>query len=132
MKYLLDTCVISDYFKKNPSVINHLQNISPEKIHISTITVMEIEYGLRLNIEREKKIQPLWRSILNFIHVIPYSPQCAIASASIRAHLKSKGLPGPYDSLIAGTAIAHDMIMVTSNTDEFIRVPEITLEDWRN
>lgn len=133
MKYLLDTCVISDYFKKIPSVINHFEAISPDSIHISTITVMEVEYGIKLNLERGKRIQPLWKALINFIHVIPYSPQCAIASASIRAYLKTKGLPiGPYDGLIAGTSIAQGMIMVTSNMSEFLRVPEITIEDWRH
>lgn len=132
MKYLLDTCVVSDFLKKNPSVINHFETVSPDKIYVSSITVMEVEYGLRLNLEREKKIQPLWKALLNLIHVIPYSLECAIASASIRALLKNKGLPiGPYDILIAGTALAHQMMMVTSNGSEFSRIPEITVEDWR-
>ena len=53
MNYLLDTCVVSDFFKKTPQVIAPFQQISPENIHISSITVMEIEYGLRFNAERE-------------------------------------------------------------------------------
>lgn len=133
MKYLLDTCVVSDFFKKKPSVITRFESLSPDHIYLSSITVMEIEYGLRLNPEREKKIQPLWKQLLNFIHVLPYSSQCAAASASIRADLKSRGMPiGPYDLLIAGTSLAHKMIMVTSNSSEFSRIPEINIEDWRN
>lgn len=132
MNYLLDTCTISDFFKKIPSVTGHFETISPEQIHVSSITVMEIEYGLKLNSEREKKIRPLWKALIKYIHVIPYSPQCAMASATIRADLKSKGLPiGPYDILIAGTALANDMVMVTSNMDEFKRIPELSIEDWR-
>ncbi len=133
MKYLLDTCVISDFFKKNETVIKHFEALSPETIHISTVTVMEIEYGLRLNPEREIKILPHWKALLNLIHVVPYSSQCAAASVGIRSHLKKKGLLiGPYDILIAGTSIAYEMIMVTSNMNEFNRIPEITIEDWRN
>lgn len=132
MNYLLDTCVVSDFFKKIPAVVKHFEMISPEKIHVSTITVMEIEYGLRLNLEREKKIQPLWKALLKYIHIMPYSAKCAIASASIRADLKSKGLPmGPYDVLIAGTSLAHNMILVTSNIGEFKRIQEFLVEDWR-
>lgn len=133
MSYLLDTCVISDFFKKIPSVVKHFESVSPEKIHISSITVMEIEYGLRLHQEKEKKIRPLWKALLNHIHVIPYLPKCAIASAAIRASLKIKGLSiGPYDVLIAGTSLAHELIMITSNSCEFNRIPELTIEDWRN
>ncbi len=133
MNYLLDTCVISDFFKKIPSVIRHFESVSPEKIHVSSIAVMEIEYGLKLNPEREIKIRPVWNALLAHIHVIPYSPQCSMASASIRAALKIAGSPiGPYDVLMAGTALAQNMIMVTSNGNEFIRIPEITVENWRS
>lgn len=133
MNYLLDTCVVSDFIKKNGSVVKRFEKTSPDKIHVSSITVMEVEYGLRLNLEREKKIRPLWNGLLNYIQVISYSPQCAIASASIRASLKKAGMSiGPYDALIAGTSLAHEMIMVTSNVGEFKRIPEITVEDWRN
>jgi tRNA(fMet)-specific endonuclease VapC len=38
---------------------------------------------------------------------------------------------GPYDVLIAGQAMARDMILVTHNTQEFGRVPGLRLEDWR-
>lgn len=94
---------------------------------------MEVEYGLKLNLERAKKIQPLWTNLLKFIHVIPYSAQCGIASASIRASLKSKGLPiSPYDMIIAGTSLTYHMILVTSNISEFKHIPDITVENWRN
>lgn len=133
MSYLIDTCVVSDFFKKIPAVIKRFEEVSPGEIHLSTITVMEIEYGLKLNQEREKKIRPLWNELLKYIHVIPYSLQCAQASASIRADLKSKGLLiGPYDILIAGVSLAHHMTMVTSNVKEFHRIEEITVEDWRS
>lgn len=132
MSYLLDTCTVSDFFKKIPYVIEHFEAVSPDKIYISSITVMEIEYGLKLNQEREKKIRPLWKALLNYSHVVPYSPKCAIASAYIRASLKITGLPiGFYDVLIAGTSLANKLIMVTSNINEFNRIPEITVEDWR-
>lgn len=133
MSYLLDTCVISDFFKKTPSVIKHFGEVGPDEIYISSVTVMEIEYGLSLNPDREKKIRPLWKTLVNHIHIIAYSPKCAIASAAIRANLKSIGKPiGPYDALIAGTSLAYNMIMVTSNIGEFKRIPEITVEDWRS
>jgi tRNA(fMet)-specific endonuclease VapC len=93
---------------------------------------MEIEYGLRLHQERENKIRPIWNSLLQVVQVVPYSSQCAKATASIRSNLKAAGLPiGPYDILIAGTAVAQNMIVVTSNCGEFKRISSITVEDWR-
>ena len=50
----------------------------------------------------------------------------------IRAELKRRGeLIGPYDMLIAAQAVARNMILVTNNTAEFARVPELVIEDWK-
>lgn len=133
MNYLLDTCVISDFIKKVPNVLKHFENTSPKHIHISVITLMEIEYGLKFNPEREKKIRPIWEMLLKHIQVVSFCPRCAAATASFRANLRTSGLPiGPYDILIAGTAFANNLIVVTSNTNEFKRVPEVSIEDWRH
>lgn len=44
-----------------------------------------------------------------------------------------RGLPiGPYDVLIAGTSLAYNLVMVTSNMKEFSYVAEITIENWRD
>ncbi len=46
--------------------------------------------------------------------------------------LASKGTPiGAYDVLIAGQAVARNLILVTHNTREFGRVPGLRLEDWQ-
>jgi tRNA(fMet)-specific endonuclease VapC len=85
MSYLLDTCVISDFFKKMPMTIEHFERVSPKQIHISSISVMEIEYGLKLNSEREKKIRPIWDALLKEIRILPFSEPCANATAIVRA-----------------------------------------------
>lgn len=132
MNYLLDTCVVSDFFKKVPTTIEHFKSISPKQILISTISLMEIEYGLNLNPQKEQKIRPIWEALLSKIKIVPFTESCAKATASIRSDLKNSGkLIGPYDILIAGTAIAHDLIVVTSNVNEFARISSLTIEDWR-
>lgn len=132
MNYLLDTCAVSDFLKKNPPTVEHFKNVSPLQMYVSTITVMEIEYGLRLNREREKKILPIWDSLSKNIQIVPFTEQCAKEAASIRALLKQDGrLIGPFDILIAGTAVANDLTVVTSNLKEFKRISGILIENWR-
>lgn len=132
MNYLLDTCVVSDFFKKDASTIAHFEKLSPSQLFVSTVTVMEIEYGLKLHAEREKKIRPLWKVLLKQIQVIPFCIECAEVAAELRAILKSRGLPiGPFDILIAATAQAHDQVLVTSNMSEFSRVQGLEIENWR-
>jgi tRNA(fMet)-specific endonuclease VapC len=49
----------------------------------------------------------------------------------LRAALERSGTPvGQLDSLIAAIAITHNLILVTHNTREFARIPNLRLEDW--
>ena len=133
MNYLLDTCTISDLFKRLPSVLIHFSRVKPNQVHISTISVMEVEYGLILNPERAKKLRPTWSALLAHTQVVPFSHESALKAASIRAYLKNRGLSiGHYDVLLAGVALAHELTIVTSNVSEFTRVDGIVIEDWRS
>ena len=70
--------------------------------------------------------------LLQTIQELPFEVAAAKEAAQIRALLESIGLPiGPYDTLLAGHAKALSLILATSNTTEFMRVPGLTLEDWR-
>jgi len=132
MKYLLDTCVISDFIKGQPDVLYRLKSEQPKDLVISSVTLMEIKYGLALNPARAKKISSIIHALLETIHIIPYEQKDADATATIRAHLKNEGKPiGPYDVMIAGCALSHHLTMVTSNMKEFNRVAGLSLEDWR-
>ncbi len=132
MKYLLDTCVISDFFKKIPYTIERFKQSSSSDLAVSTVTVLEIEYGLQLNPERENKLRPLWQALIAEIETVPFDSQEAVCTALLRARLRSQ-IIGAYDCIIAGTAFAHNLILVTSNIREFGRLANvISLENWRN
>ncbi|MEM6432715.1 MAG: type II toxin-antitoxin system VapC family toxin [Cyanobacteria bacterium P01_D01_bin.115] len=132
MRYLLDTCVISDFIKGEPGTIARLKQTSPVDIAISAVTVMELQYGLVLNPQRAQKVEPAISSILAAVTMLPFSNGEAKQAAQIRAMLKSQGQPiGAYDVLIAATALQHDLIMVTANQREFERVTSLQLENWR-
>jgi len=62
---------------------------------------------------------------------LPFDDRCAERYAALRADLAGRGqLIGPNDMLIAATALAHDLILVTHNTREFSRVVGLKIEDW--
>ena len=56
MKYLLDTCTVSDFVKGQPGVLARMKATAPNQIVVSSITRMEIDYGLALNSAREKAV----------------------------------------------------------------------------
>jgi tRNA(fMet)-specific endonuclease VapC len=132
VKYLLDTTVVSDFARGVQSVLERLKATSKKQVAISTVTAMEVEYGLQLNSARARKIEPVIRDLLQDVALLSYEKQDAIATAAIRAALTKRGTPiGPYDIMIAGTAVRHGLTMVTSNRDEFNRIDGLLLEDWR-
>jgi tRNA(fMet)-specific endonuclease VapC len=129
---MLDTTVVSDFTRGVPAVLARLKATSKDDTAICTVTAMEIEYGLMLNPARARKIEPMIRSLLQDLHVISYEPEDAIATAAVRAALAKRGTPiGPYDVMIAGSALRRGLVMVASNGAEFGRIHGLILEDWR-
>lgn len=131
MPYLLDTCIVSAFFRKEDYLIKKLKKLTPEDIKISTITVMEIEYGLQLNPALQSRLQPLWTSFRDQIEVLLFSEADAVHAAQIRSTLKKEGRPiGPYDILLAGAARNRGLIFVTGNVGEFTRVDGLIVQNW--
>lgn len=132
MKYLLDTCTVSDFVKGQPNVLARVKATSPNLIAVSALTRMEVDYGLALNAERAKKLAPVLDAFFATIATLPFDEADAHAAAAIRAALKIQGQPiGAYDVLIAGTGLARGLAVVTSNIGEFKRVSGLHVEDWR-
>ncbi len=132
MRYLLDADTVSFFVRREPKVIARLQATSPDLLVLSTITLMEIEYGLSRKPDRRATLEAVLLPFFNDIHILSYSPEDARATAAIRASLSHSGQPiGPYDVMLAGTALARGLILVSSNTREFSRVSGLLLEDWK-
>jgi tRNA(fMet)-specific endonuclease VapC len=132
MKYLLDTCTVSDFVKGQPKVLARVKATSPNLIAVSALTRMEVEYGLALNVERAKKLAPILDAFFSTIATLPFDEADARVAAALRAALKTQGQPiGAYDVLIAGTGLARGLVVVTSNAGEFKRVSGLQVEDWR-
>ena len=133
MKYLLDTCTVSDFVKGEAGVLANLKSKDSANICISSLTKMEIHYGLALNRQRAKKLLPILDAFFSVVATLPFDDADAQAAGNIRAALKAKGTPlGPYDALIAGCALARGMTVVTSNMSEFRRINGLVIENWRN
>ncbi|MEQ8905026.1 type II toxin-antitoxin system VapC family toxin [Ekhidna sp.] len=132
MNYLLDTCVVSDFVKGDRPTLKKLQSLSPLQVKISSITAYELHYGLSKNINLKKDIKDAVLGFLKDIEILPFKTEESIIAAKIRVNLESNGRPiGPYDVLIASTALGNDLTLVTSNVSEFQRIPSLTIENWR-
>lgn len=130
MKYLLDTNIVSAWAKRNtPELLRKMLNLSPDQLAVSALVQHELLFGLALS-PQIRSAAPT-RDFLRSVSVLPFDAACAERAAALRANLSRRGQPiGPYDLLIAATALEHDLTMVTNNLREFTKVEGLRVEDW--
>jgi tRNA(fMet)-specific endonuclease VapC len=131
MKYLLDSNAVSVWAKRSSTIfLSHLIKISPKDLCISSVVEMEVLFGIEL--KPQFSYLPALKSLLRELPVVNFDSASAVEAAKIRAHLQRIGRPiGGYDALIAASALAHGLIVVTHNTREFSRVDGLLVEDWQ-
>ena len=128
--YILDTNTLIYFFKGIGNVSTSLLKKSPRSIGIPTIVLFELEVGIAKSTSPEKRRVQL-QSLTSTVNILPLGREEVKWAATIRADLENQGKPiGPYDVLIAGTALANKAILVTHNTGEFKRIAGLQLEDW--
>ena len=131
MIYLLDTNTCIIYLKgKNIHLKEKLDSISTSEIAVCSIVKSELFYGAMRSAKPESNLK-LQQGFLDKFVSLPFNDEAAIIFGNIRAELTSKGTPiGVYDLQIAAIALANNLILVTHNTREFSRIPQLQLQDW--
>ena len=128
--YVLDTNILIYFFKGLGHVGDKLLSLSPKEIYIPSIVFYELEVGILKSQFPDKRIKQL-KELLSVVKVLSFTSETAKYSANIMVQLGTKGMPiGPFDTLIAGTALAYNAILVTHNIKEFERVSSLQIEDW--
>ena len=134
-RYLLDTNVILHVVNKSAGfeqIEARLSEVAQRNLYVSSVTVWEIS---RM-VERAKVSKATVRAtleLLDFFEVLALTNQVAALGGSLAGWLQNQGTPiGDRDSMIAGTAMSHNLVMVTDNLREFARVPGILVENWRS
>jgi tRNA(fMet)-specific endonuclease VapC len=128
--YVLDTNTLIYFFRGMGKVSEQLLAKNPKDIALPTIVLYELEVGIARSSFPQKRRTQL-QELASLIHILPFGYPEALKAASIRVDLERKGLLiGPYDILIAATAISNKGLLVTHNLKEFKRIKGLQLEDW--
>lgn len=131
MKYLIDTNIcIYVMNKKTFEVIDKFKNTEIGQIGISSITVSELNYGVAKSKRQKQNAQRLEEFLTPF-EILPYGEAASKYYGIIRYQLESEGkVIGPLDMLIAAHALSKDLILVTNNEKEFLRIKSLKVENW--
>ena len=128
--YILDTNTLIYFFKGIGNVSTRLLQTPPRSIGIPAIVLFELEVGIAKSSSPKKRRLQL-ENLTATVNILPFSHEEVKFAAAIRVDLENRGKPiGPYDVLIAGTALANKGVLVTHNTSEFVRIKGLQLEDW--
>jgi tRNA(fMet)-specific endonuclease VapC len=131
MKLMLDTNICIYIIKQQPdAVLKRFFEYQVGDIGISSITLSELHYGVAKSTHQEKNAKALEEFIIP-LEVVAFDEEAAHAYGVIRATLEKAGTPiGGMDMLIAAHAVSLGIPLVTNNTREFVRVPQLTIIDW--
>ena len=131
MKILLDTNICIYIIKRKPqAVLQRFYTYQIGDVSVSSITVAELEFGVRKSQFPEQNQQALTQFLLT-LAIVDFDSTAANAYGVIRAELEKRGTPiGSLDTLIAAHALSLGTTLITNNVKEFGRVPGLKLENW--
>lgn len=135
---LLDTNVVSALMRPDPEmpVVKWLDGQPRASIWITSITVMEIRYGLQImprGRRRDTMLQLIEKLMVEKIEgrVAPFDVGAAQQAGDLMASRKAKGRMGDIrDTMIAGIALATGAALATRNTTHFADLSVPVINPW--
>ena len=127
MNYLLDTCVLSEFTRRqsNQRVIDWLNSVSEENLFISVITIGEIQRGIERLPDSARKIELIhWLNqglLQRFAdRTLAIDSETMLLWGSLATRMESQGMPlSVMDSLIIASALQNNLVVSTRNVNDF-------------
>lgn len=130
MRYLLDTSTCVQILRAHEPTLRRFAALGPDDVAISAVTVAELRYG-ELKGRTPSRARARLSAFLGALQVLPFDADAAERHARTRLTLAKARTPiGERDLIIAATALAASLTVVTGNLREFSRVPALDVISW--
>ncbi|MFQ6758859.1 MAG: type II toxin-antitoxin system VapC family toxin [Deltaproteobacteria bacterium] len=128
--FLLDTDTVIYSLKGQGGVAENLRIHVHEPLYLSTITMMELYYGAYKSQNVDANLAKL-KTIESAFPLLPPGPETVEAFGKMKATLEVQGLRlADLDLIIAATALARNLTLVSNNQKHFRRIPGLKLVNW--
>jgi tRNA(fMet)-specific endonuclease VapC len=130
VRYLVDTNTCIAWLKRNARVRQKWLAAGADEVVLSTIVRAELLFGARRSSRVAENLATL-DELFSAMQSLDFDDSAAAHYGTLRASLAIAGAPiGSNDMLIAASALAHDLTLVTRNEREFRRVPGLRVASW--
>ena len=127
-QYLIDTDWVIDYLHGVQRVINRVEQLQPDGIAISVISIAELYDGVFGGTDPVRKEQELLDFLARGIARLDIDAATATLFARERSRLRRAGTPiGDFDLLIGATALRHNLTLLSNNRRHFQRINGLNL-----
>lgn len=139
MRYLLDTCVISEFTKPDRSgfVIDFINQMPESDLFISAMTLGELHRGI-LKLPAGKKQNGLFRWLSELEEsfqdrILGFDHEAAVEWAKLCTHAENKGKKlSAFDSIIAAIASRNQLVLATRNIQDFVYTDLELINPWES
>jgi predicted nucleic acid-binding protein len=138
VKYLLDTCLVSELVKKepNPAVVSWLDEQDEQNLFLSVLNLGELQKGISKLPDGTKKNELQAWVALDLVErftgrILEIDLETALCWGRLQGEAEQAGEKLPVmDSLIAATAATHGLIVVTRNVKDIERCGVRVCNPW--
>lgn len=135
---LLDTCVVSEAIRPQPSrkVLQWLDSLPEYQVYLPVLILGELEKGVNLLPEGEKcSALRLWLEQLRERfrgRLVPFDEKTAVAWGKLTARFENSGRRLPViDGMVAAVALRHSALLATRNVTDFRDTGVDIVNPWR-
>jgi predicted nucleic acid-binding protein len=124
MAALIDASVLIDVERGRLTLAGLTSKNPDEEVALAAVTVSELLHGMHdVKGAQAARVEAFVEGLLDLLPILPFDLAEARTHARLSAELASKGVSvGAHDLLIAATAIANDMRVITHDARSYSRI----------